>query len=109
MKAKRVPKASTQDQPLTPTDEDILKTISTYRYMTALDVAYSLFSPKSLTHVRSILSTLSGGKDYQERSCLYRYPLPTAKAGNRERVYTLSAAGREVVESLSIPIAWYYR
>ena len=77
--------------------------------MTALDVAYSLFSPKSLTHVRHILSTLSGGKDYQERSFLYRFPLPTTKAGNRERVYTLGAAGREVVESFGIPVDWYYR
>jgi hypothetical protein len=33
--------------PITPTEEEILKTMSTYRYMTALDVAYSLFSPKS--------------------------------------------------------------
>ena len=104
MKTKSAPQAPTQPQPLTPTDEEILRILSTYRYMTALDVAYSLFSPHSLSHVRRILAMLSGGKDYQERQFLYRFPLPSAKAGNRERIYTLGAAGREVVESLGVPL-----
>ena len=95
--------------PLSPTEEEMLKTLSTYRFMTALDVAYSLFSPNSLSHVRRLLAVLSGGKDYQERQFLYRFPLPSPKAGNRERVYTLGAAGREVVENLGIPVEWYYR
>jgi hypothetical protein len=108
MQPKKTPKPSTPMQPLSPTDEAILKIMSTYRYMTAVDVAYSLFSPKSLTHVRSILTRLSGG-DYQERNFLYRFPMPSAKAGNRERILTLGAAGRGVVESLGIPVEWYYR
>ena len=106
------PKSTTKAHallPVTPTEEEILRTMSTYRYMTALDVAHCLFSAKSLTHVRSILSRLSGGKDYQERQCLYRFPLPSAKAGNRERIFTLGASGREVVEGLGIPVEWYYR
>jgi Replication-relaxation len=109
MKVKRAPQTPTDVQPLTPTDEEILRTLSTYRYMTALDVAYSLFSPNSLSHVRRLLAALAGGRDYQERQFLYRFPLPSAKAGNRERVYTLGAAGREVVESLGVPVEWYYR
>ena len=95
--------------PITPTEEEILKTMSTYRYMTALDVAHCLFSPKSLTYVRSILTRLAGGDDFQERQCLYRFPLPSAKAGNPERIFTLGAVGREVVQSLGIPVEWYYR
>jgi hypothetical protein len=95
--------------PVTPTEEEILRTMSTYRYMTALDVAYSLFSPKSLTHVRSILTRLSGGMDYKERQCLYRFPWPTGKAGNPERIFTLGAAGREIVQRLGLPVTWYYR
>jgi hypothetical protein len=87
----------------------MLKVMSTYRYMTALDVAYCLFSPKSLTHVRSILTKLAGGDDFRERKCLYRFPMPSAKAGNRERIFTLGASGREVVQSLGIPVDWYYR
>ena len=95
--------------PVTPTEEEILRTMSTYRYMTALDVAYSLFSPKSLTHVRSILTRLAGGEDYKERQCLYRFPWPTGKAGNPERIFTLGAAGREIVQRLGMPVTWYYR
>jgi hypothetical protein len=95
--------------PVTPTEEEILKTMSTYRYMTALDVAYNLFSPKSLTHVRSILTRLAGGEDYKERECLYRFPWPTGKAGNPERIFTLGAAGREIVQRLGMPVTWYYR
>ena len=95
MKTKRAAKTPAL-LPITPTEEEILKIMRTYRYMTALDVAYSLFSPKSLTHVRSILSMLSGGRDNQERNFLYRFPLPSAKPGNRERIFTLGASGREV-------------
>jgi hypothetical protein len=108
MKTKRAAKTQAL-LPVTPTEEEILKIMSTYRYMTALDVAHCLFSPKSLTHVRSILTRLAGGDDGKERECLYRFPLPSAKAGNRERIFTLGAAGREVVESLGIPVDWYYR
>jgi Replication-relaxation len=109
MKPKRSPEPPAHATPLSPTEEEILKTVHTYRYMTALDVVYSLFSPKSVTHVRSILSTLSGGLDHQERQLLYRFPLPTAQKGNRERIYTLGAAGREAMKSVGLPSEWYYR
>jgi hypothetical protein len=95
--------------PLTPTEEEILKVMSTYRYMTAVDVAACLFSPKSLTYVRSILTRLAGGSDGRERECLYRFPLPSGKAGNPERVFTLGSAGLDVVRSLGIPSDWYHR
>jgi hypothetical protein len=108
MNPKRGAKAYTL-LPVTPTEEEILRTMSTYRYMTALDVAYSLFSPKSLTHVRSILTRLSGGTDYKERECLFRFPWPSGKAGNPERIFTLGAAGREIVQRLGLPVTWYYR
>lgn len=108
MKTKRAAKTH-EFLPLTPTEEEMLKVMSTYRYMTAIDVAHCLFSPKSLTHVRSILKRLAGGDDGKERQCLYRFPLPSGKAGNPERIFTLGAAGREVVQSLGIPVDWYYR
>jgi hypothetical protein len=108
MKAKRTAK-SHELLPLSPTEEEILRVISTYRYMTAVDVAHCLFSPTSLTHVRSILKRLAGGDDGKERQCLYRFPLPSGQPGNRERVFTLGSAGRELVQSLGIPVEWYYR
>jgi hypothetical protein len=94
--------------PLSPTEEKILRTMSTYRFMTAIDVTYSLFSPTSLTYVRGILTRLSGGDDFKERQCLYRFPLPSGKAGNPERIFTLGSAGRDVVKSLGLPADWYY-
>jgi hypothetical protein len=106
MNHKRAPQAPEPIKPLTPTDEEILRTVSTYRYMTACDVAYSLFSPNSISHVRRLLAALAGQKDYQERHCLYRFPLSSAKAGNRDRVYTLGAAGRALVEEFGIPVEW---
>jgi hypothetical protein len=109
MKPKRAPIASSAAQPLTPTEEEMLRILSVYRYMTALDMAYSLGTPKTLTRVRSRLTRLAGGTDYQERTFLYRFPLPSNKGGNRERVFTLGAAGREVVESFGMPVDWYYR
>jgi hypothetical protein len=109
MKPKRAPMALTHPQPLTPTEEEMLRIISVYRYMTALDMAYSLGTPKTLTRVRSRLTHLAGGTDYQDRAFLYRFPLPSNKGGNRERVFTLGAAGREVVESFGMPVDWYYR
>jgi hypothetical protein len=95
--------------PLSPTEEEMLTIMSTYRYMTALDVAYSIGRPKSVTHVRSALSRLAGNEDNKERECLYRFSLPSGKAGNPERVFTLGSAGREIVESLGMPVTWYYR
>jgi hypothetical protein len=109
MKPKKVPGVPDPSQLLTPTEEEMLRIISTYRYMTALDMAYSLGTPKTLTRVRSRLTRLAGGADYQERTFLYRFPLPSNKGGNRERVFTLGAAGREVVESFGMPVDWYYR
>ena len=95
--------------PLSPTEEEILRIMSTYRYMTAHDVAYSIGRPKSVTHVRSALSRLAGGADNKERECLYRFPFPSGKAGNPERIFTLGSAGRDIVHSLGIPVDWYYR
>jgi protein involved in plasmid replication-relaxation len=83
--------------------------MSIYRFMNAVDVAHCLFSPASLTYVRSILTRLAGGGDYKERECLYRVPLQSGKAGNPERVFTLGSAGLAVVRSLGIPVEWYYR
>ena len=95
---------------LTPRTEELLRTIYFYRYMTALDVARLLYSPSSLTHVRAILSRMSGGADYKTAQYLYRFPLPTAATGNRERIYTLGSKGRDfLANTLGLPVNWYFR
>lgn len=95
---------------LTQRTEEIIKTVYFYRYMTALDVAHLLYSPSSLTHVRSILSALAGGKDYKTHELLHRFPLPTAATGNRERIYTLGSRGRDFLSAeVGWPVNWYFR
>jgi hypothetical protein len=94
---------------VTPRNEEILRTVYEYRFVTAQDITMLLFSKGSLTYVRSVLSELSGGKDHAERNYLYRFQLPTSQAGNREKVYTLGSLGREFLESLGLRVYWYFR
>jgi hypothetical protein len=89
-------------------DEDILKAVNTYRYMTAKDITYLLFSPSSITYARERLAALAGGEDSKERAYLYRFAMPS-KTGSRERVYTLGSAGREALMNLGFPVEWYPR
>ena len=92
-------------------DEDILRAVSTYRFVTAKDMCALLYSPKSLTFVRERLSALSGHKDHVTDGSypLYRFALPTATIGNRERIYTLSTTGRQILESLGLPVDWHFQ
>ena len=68
-----------------------------------------LFSPGSRKHVIEILSGLAGGKDHAPNQYLYRFGLPKAQKGNVERIFTLGARGKEVLESLGVPVEWYFR
>jgi hypothetical protein len=95
---------------LTPRHEQILKVIHEYRYATAQDMTNLLFSKGSLTYVRRHMSALAGGKDQQARHYLYRFQFPTGSAGNRERVFTLGALGRDfLANDLGMPVDWYFR
>ena len=90
--------------------EAILKAVHFYRYMTALDVAYLFFSPKSLTYVGTILADLAGGADFQTNNYLYRFRLPSTATGNTERIYTLGSRGREfLARDVGMPVEWYFR
>jgi hypothetical protein len=88
-------------------DEEILRAIYQYRYMTALDVAWLLFKPTSHTHVREILSSLAGGEDLGTHTYLCRFGLPSV--GNAERIFTLGAKGRSFLRERGLPITWYFR
>jgi Replication-relaxation len=110
MKPPQAPKKPTIPLILTPRHEQILKTIHAYRYVTVQDIKNLLFSKGSLTYARSLLSALAGGKDHAERHYLYRFPFPTGSAGNRERVFTLGALGRDfLANELGMPVEWYFR
>jgi hypothetical protein len=95
---------------LTPRHEQILQAAYEYRYVTAQDITNLLFSKGSLTYVRHQMSTMAGGKDQQARHYLYRFPFPTGAAGNRERIFSLGALGRDFLANvLGLPVDWYFR
>jgi hypothetical protein len=110
MKTIRTGEGGTKPVLLTERDEEILKAVHFYRYMTAVDVAHRLRRPSVLTSVRSHLSRLSGGGDYITNQYLYRFPLQHSSAGNKERIYTLGSKGRDfLANELGFPIDWYFR
>ena len=95
---------------LTPRHEQILQAVYEYRYVTAQDIATLLFSKGSLAYARKQLSALAGGQDQASRQYLYRFPFPSGAAGNRERIFTLGALGRDFLANvLGIPVDWYFR
>jgi hypothetical protein len=90
--------------------EEILRSMHMFRYMTAMDVCYLLFSPSSLTYVRKILTEMAGGGDGVVNQYLYRFALPSVSAGNPRRVYTLGSLGREFLEDVTgLEVDWYFR
>ncbi|MDQ3960563.1 MAG: hypothetical protein M3255_09925, partial [Pseudomonadota bacterium] len=89
--------------------EVILRAIHFYRFMTALDVAHLLYSPSSLTYVRSLLTSLAGGADFKNAQFLLRIPLPIQSIGGITRIFTLGSKGREFLAEMGLPVDWYYR
>jgi hypothetical protein len=78
--------------------------------MTARDVARLLYSPSSLTYVRSLLSSLAGNKDFKINQYLYRFSFPSTAIGTKEKIYTLESRGRDFLASeLGFPVDWYFR
>jgi hypothetical protein len=93
---------------LTERDQEILKAVHFYRYMTMLDVTYCFYSPSSVSHVREILSRLCGKKDEQDNQYLYRFGIPSNRTGNTERVYVLGARGRDfLTNNTHLSVNWY--
>ena len=93
---------------LTERDQEIIKAVHFYRYMTMLDVTYCFYSPSSISHVREILSRLCGKKDEQDNQYLYRFGLPRNRTGNTERVYVLGARGRDfLTNNTHVSVNWY--
>jgi hypothetical protein len=109
MKPAPFPKAKRLPLTLSSRQEEIIRTIGLYRYMTALDVCRLHYSIHSLSHVREILSELAGGEDYKEQQFLYRFPLPDSSRGNREKIYTLGSKGLALLKNLGLSADWYFR
>jgi hypothetical protein len=89
--------------------EAVLRAVHFYRYMTALDVTHLLYSPRSITRVRSLLAKMCGGEDFLGGEYLYRFRVPNVTGGNAERIYILGSRGREFLESEGLSVSWYHR
>lgn len=90
--------------------EAILRAIHFYRFMASMDLACLLYSPKSITYVRDILSSLAGGEDFKNGQFLYRFRLPSFSSGGGVRIFTLGSKGRDfLANELGLPVDWYYR
>jgi hypothetical protein len=96
-------------QILTARDEQILKSVAYYRYVTARDIAYEQFSKTSLNYTRERLTELSGNTDLETNNYLCRFDLPTIGRKKPEKVFVLGAKGRRLLQGLGIPASWYFR
>ena len=94
---------------LTPRDEEMLKALYDYRYMTAKDMAYLLFSPQTVPYARGLLTRLSG-VDLQTHTYLFCFQLPKVGLGRPQKIFTLGAKGRDYLQQLcGLPVDWYFR
>ena len=92
-----------------PQDEQILSRLP-YRYMTARDMAYLLFSPHVLNYVRARLARLAGGTDFATQTYLCRFQLPKVGIGRPAQIFTLGAKGRDFLEHVAgFMVDWYFR
>jgi hypothetical protein len=78
-------------------EERILQAVHDMECLTLDDIIYLLFPNGSRSHVGAIMRKLSDGRDYDDQQFLYRFPVPTAKKGTKERVYCLGARARKVL------------
>src|SRR5687767_14865640 len=90
-------------------DEEILKAVHYYRYVTARDIAHQQFSKSSLNYVRERLTELSGNTDLDQNNYLCRFNLPTATMKRQEKVFVLGAKGKRLLQRMGIPAMWYFR
>src|SRR6266702_1770693 len=89
--------------------QEILEAIHTYRFVTAWDITRLFYAATSINHVRELLSLLSGKNDYQDRTYLYRFPLPNTRIGNTEKIYTLGSRGRAYLQTQGMSVDWHFR
>jgi hypothetical protein len=80
-------------------DLAIVRAIADYRFMQAIDVVYSLATPKQLPNYRRRLAVLCGGDDLCHAEILLRFPVPTLTRGEKPRVYHVGAKGWDLLAS----------
>lgn len=90
-------------QNLSERDEDILRALHTYRYLTVRQVTRLFFAASSKNHAGEYLKRLTN------QQYVYRFPLPSTRKGNPEFVYILAYAGVRYLRSLGVESATLLR
>jgi hypothetical protein len=98
-----------KQSPLTARDEEILRAVGYYRYITKLDILHLFFKKTLDTYVRAKLSDLSGKTNLDTHNYLCRFNLPAVHKKSQEKVYVLGSRGRQVLRELGLPVDWYFR
>ena len=96
-------------QLLTARDEEILKAVHYYRYVTARDIAHQQLSKSSLNYTRELMARLSGNTNLDHNNYLCRFDRPATGRQRPEQVFVLGAKGKRLLQGMGIPAAWYFR
>jgi hypothetical protein len=91
-------KNTMQQEPLTlsGSDEQVIRAIHAYHFLTVEQICRLLYSPGSLSHARVQLKRLA------DVGFLQRFRAPTAKAGNTPFIYTLARRGMQYLTTTGI-------
>jgi hypothetical protein len=98
-----------KNSPLTARDEEILRAVWYYRYITKLDVLHLFFKKTVDTYVGAKLSELSGKTDLDTHNYLCRFNLPAVHKKSQEKVYVLGSRGRRALCEMGLSVDWYFR
>ena len=95
--------------PLTAREEEILRTVRYYRYITTQDILTLYFASGSKKYAQALMASLAGNKDLDTHNYLCRFTLPSVHKRAQEKVYVLGSKGRQVLRQLGLPVSWYFR
>src|SRR5687768_9509431 len=90
---------------LSDVDVQLIQTIATHKYMSALDLAYYHYEPTSHTYVRARSSRLAGGADHCPNQYLYRFNPPHTNTGRSEKIFAVGTKGWELLAEIQADAA----
>jgi hypothetical protein len=89
-----VPRAKNAPLPLSERDEQIIRAVGRYKYVTIMDL-YHLLGSVSFSTLREQARRLAGNADHVAGQYLLRLPLPSTAKGTKARVYSPGVKGRQ--------------
>jgi hypothetical protein len=95
--------------PLSLREEEILRTVRYYRYITTQDIIALYFTPSVKKYAQALMAKLAGNEDLDTHNYLCRFTLPSVHKRAQEKVYVLGSAGRRVLKTMGLSVDWYFR